>query len=109
MRKIFGDFEGFIKFMGVEMDKKEVGKRIRQARIRLGLSRANLAKLVGVNERTITNYENGKTMKPSILQKIAKALEVALSIGIKSSIRPKLPHIRAGIALSASSFFFSTL
>ena len=58
------------------MDKKEVGKRIRQARIRLGLSRANLAKLVGVNERTITNYENGKTMKPSILQKIAKALEV---------------------------------
>ena len=53
------------------MDKKEVGKRIRQARIRLGLSRANLAKLVGVNERTITNYENGKTMKPSILQKIA--------------------------------------
>ena len=76
MRKIFGDLEGFIKFMGVEMDKKEVGKRIRQARIRLGLSRANLAKLVGVNERTITNYENGKTMKPSILQKIAKALEV---------------------------------
>ena len=42
------------------------------ARLSFGLSQAELAKLVGVSERTIRNYESGEIKKPYHLQKIAK-------------------------------------
>ena len=44
------------------------------ALLSFGLSQAELAKLVGVSERTIRNYESGEIKKPYHLQKIAKAL-----------------------------------
>lgn len=55
----------------------QVGERIKQARLSFGLSQAELAKLVGVSERTIRNYESGEIKKPYHLQKIAKALKVS--------------------------------
>ncbi|MDM7321249.1 MAG: XRE family transcriptional regulator [Fervidobacterium sp.] len=56
---------------------RQIGERIRQARLSLGLSQAELAKLVGVSERTIRNYESGEIKKPHHLHKIAKVLKVS--------------------------------
>ena len=40
--------------------KSPIGARIREERLRLGLSQAAFAKLLGVHRRTQINYEHGE-------------------------------------------------
>jgi len=42
------------------MDAKIIGRRIRTARERLGLSQEALATAIGRDQRTVSEYENGK-------------------------------------------------
>lgn len=60
------------------MDNKELGNRIKNRRLELGLTLKEVAKLVGVASSTIQRYENGSIDNPKlpVLQAIASALNV---------------------------------
>ena len=62
-------------------DKTEadrIGRRIREIRISLGLSQAELGEKVGLNADRIQKYENGaRKPKPELLKEIAGALGVS--------------------------------
>ena len=57
----------------------EIGEKIRQIRIKKGLTQKDLAKRLYVSQSYIANYENGNR-KPKIetLQRIAAALDVPI-------------------------------
>jgi transcriptional regulator with XRE-family HTH domain len=54
----------------------EFAERLRQARIRSGLTRRELADAAGISERAIDEYEGGR-IPPKNLPKLARALEVS--------------------------------
>ena len=61
------------------MDAKLIGSRIRQAREDKGLSQEQLAAAVSRDQRTISEYENGKRKMPATdLPEFAKALGVSV-------------------------------
>ena len=63
----------------IRKEQKMTLKKLREAK---GLSRKELADLVGVTEMSIWNYENGKT-KPdryNIITRLAEVLEIELKI-----------------------------
>lgn len=45
-----------------ELNKKEIGKRIREIRIEHNLTQEDLAKILNTTHSTISAYENGKTL-----------------------------------------------
>jgi len=56
------------------------GEKLRSTRIALNLSQIELAQKAGITERTIYNYEQTDTYpKPSVLKKLADALNVSVS------------------------------
>ena len=56
---------------------REVGRRIRQARQRRGMSQAQLGQLVGLNRTSITNIEGGnQTLTLAGFLSFADALDV---------------------------------
>jgi transcriptional regulator with XRE-family HTH domain len=60
---------------GNKEQKKAFSKRFLEARIASGLSQIKLAKLTGISNSTISNYEVGKTMPDDKnLRKLAKHL-----------------------------------
>ncbi|MGB6006557.1 helix-turn-helix domain-containing protein [Castellaniella sp.] len=52
------------------------GERLRQTRIRLGLSQAQLAHACGLSQSAISSYENGSRRSPKKLLNLAQALGV---------------------------------
>lgn len=55
-----------------------IGERINYARRKKGMSQKELAKVVGVEDKTIKRYENNKTkISIDMIKKIAETLEVA--------------------------------
>lgn len=70
------------------MDYKKIsGNRIRAARERLGIDRAELAELIGVEPSAIGNYELGtRYPKPPLLSKLSKELRVP--VGLLSGLEP---------------------
>ena len=58
------------------MDAKELGKKIKIARIELDMNQTDLANKIGAKQKSISRYENGISM-PSLetLVKIAKVLK----------------------------------
>ncbi|MDR2794411.1 MAG: helix-turn-helix domain-containing protein [Holosporaceae bacterium] len=64
------------------MDKLDIhiGNRLKQRRLELGFSRAELSKRTGVSLRQIREYENGRqSLKVSVLHKICRELSVEYS------------------------------
>lgn len=59
------------------MDVTDVGRRVREARERLGMSRLQLAKLIGTSHSYIGKLEDGK-LTPTVdrLIQVARALKV---------------------------------
>lgn len=59
--------------------RRAIGHRIRTWRQRRGVSQAGLARLVGVTQSSLSNYENGKRdVSVYILLEIARVLDVDL-------------------------------
>ena len=59
-------------------DEESFGKRLAKARIDKGLSQTKLAKLSGIDQGNIWNYENNKTTpKVTTLRLICLALEIS--------------------------------
>jgi transcriptional regulator with XRE-family HTH domain len=58
------------------MDKKNLGKKIRLARVQHGMTQAQLAEAIEIKQKSVSLYENG-TSVPTLmtLQKLAKILE----------------------------------
>lgn len=56
-----------------------MGQRIREWRLRRELSQAEVARLAGITQASLSNYENGKRDLPlSTLLGVARALNVSL-------------------------------
>lgn len=53
-----------------------IGKNIKKRRNEIGLTQKQLAKMLGVSEPMISQYENKETLKLDTVKKIAKALNV---------------------------------
>ena len=61
----------------MELNKKELGERIRRARKNKGLSQEELGELIGVHGNTVSAWENGVFLpKILIMQKLAQALDI---------------------------------
>ena len=61
----------------MELNKKELGERIRRARKNKGLSQEELGNLIGVHGNTVSAWENGVFLpKILIMQKLAQALDI---------------------------------
>lgn len=57
----------------------EVGQRVREWRLRREMSQADVARLTGITQASLSNYENGKRDMPlSTLLGVAAALNVSL-------------------------------
>jgi len=65
------------------MDQKEMGKRIRSARIQCGLTQKQLAGATGIHERTLRNYETGATRPSGVF---ARALQEALGMNLQTEV-----------------------
>ena len=62
------------------MDKVSIGKKIRAARIRLGLSQAEFARRIGTSEKTLSSWERGAYLVDVImLNSIAKEAGMTLN------------------------------
>lgn len=59
----------------------DAGRMIRTARIQAGLTQCELAKLVGVNQQRISQYENNANIRSDTLERIGNALKVRFAIG----------------------------
>ncbi|MGE3857445.1 MAG: helix-turn-helix domain-containing protein [Dehalococcoidia bacterium] len=59
--------------------RSDVGARIREWRLRRELSQAEVARLAGITQASLSNYENGKRDLPlSTLLGVARALNVSV-------------------------------
>lgn len=71
--------------------EKTIGMRIKECRVKMGMTQEELAEILYTKKNTISMYENGKIdIKVSILQDMAKAL-----------------HTTAGYLLNGESMVFS--
>ena len=57
-----------------------VGAHIRQARLRYGMSQAELARRIGISKTAMNDLEQGKTRDPHLSYIVAIAEELHLSI-----------------------------
>jgi len=59
--------------------RREVGQRIREWRLRRDLSQAEVARVAGITQASLSNYETGKRDLPlSTFLGVAKALDVGV-------------------------------
>lgn len=63
------------------MDLELLAKAIREKRLALGLSKADLEKLSGVSRHTIKKYEEGKT-EPGVVKFLALCLALDIDMSI---------------------------
>lgn len=58
----------------------DIGKKLREAREKQGLSRDELVKKAGITVNTLYKIETGKMPKPSfeIVKKLSQALDISL-------------------------------
>ena len=57
-----------------------VGLRIRQARLRYGMSQAELARRIGLSKTAMNDLEQGKTLDPHLSHIVAIADQLRLSV-----------------------------
>lgn len=79
------------------LDRTQLGKRIKEARLRNSMSQQQLADIVGVSDKTISAYEVGRVDPPlESLEKLSSATlhPIAYFIGdVQSNIEAKLDRI----------------
>lgn len=62
-----------------------IGKVIRQRKEELGLSRYELERRTGITYNQLLNIERGKSTSTRLLSKIFEALDLELSINVKTN------------------------
>lgn len=73
----------------MEKRLKEIGERVRKARVASGLSQAQLAELINISPPYMSNIETGKhIMKITTLIKLTEALEVSNDWVLRNDTRP---------------------
>jgi len=84
----------------VSVNYKKIGLRIREARLRLGLSQEDLGKAVGnLSPTAISLYEQGKRkVSIDVLSMIAKALHISFEELIED-YRDDIPPIQVSLRL----------
>ena len=60
-------------------DPSTLAGRLRNRRKEFGLTQVQLAEMVGTSQAVIQKIENGKSLRPRILEELAAALEVSPS------------------------------
>lgn len=67
-------------------NKKAIGARVKEARIRAGLEQEDLAKLMDLSQTTVSKFENGKALTLENLTMLSEILDCSLAglIGIGS-------------------------
>lgn len=69
------------------MDIKALGKRIKEERLRKGLTQEQLAEEVNITRLYVTFIENGnRTVRIDVLERISTSLDVSIEYLIKGSI-----------------------
>ena len=83
------------------LDALVLGKRVRDWRLRRGLSQQHLARAAGITQAALSNYENGKR-EPSLSVSLAlsAALDITLGDLIATSEVIVLRYSRLGEAIS---------
>ena len=73
----------FVSVFAPEMERKmekTLGKRIKECRLKKGMTQEALAEVLFTKKSTISEYENDKIdLKYSVLREIAKALDTSVS------------------------------
>jgi transcriptional regulator with XRE-family HTH domain len=79
------------------LDRVQLGKRIKDARLRTGMSQQQLANAIGVSDKTISAYEVGRVDPPlESLEKLSAATKhpIAYFIGdVQSNVEAQLDRI----------------
>ena len=66
----------FKTFKELEQAKLTIGTRLREARIAKGITQEQLAKIAETNQAVIQKIENGKSLQPRMVDRLALALGV---------------------------------
>ena len=67
------------------MNRRKVGKKIKEYRLMRGLTQQELAEMIGTTAPTISKYEQGKRGDFDMLAKIAEALQIPFSVLFEDS------------------------
>lgn len=68
-----------MRIVSKSLTRSSVGQRIREWRLRRELSQAEVARLAGITQASLSNYEHGKRDLPlSTLLGVARALNVSV-------------------------------
>lgn len=67
----------------LDFDFSRIGRRVRERRLRMGLSTRELAERVGVTRQTIVRLESGKPCKPETLARIRHVLSLFTDILVR--------------------------
>lgn len=80
--------------------EKFLGDLIRQARLRYGMSQAELARRIGLSKTAMNEIEKGSTRDPrfSVVEAIARTLGVSLEEFSRTTVAPPAPHTLASVA-----------
>jgi transcriptional regulator with XRE-family HTH domain len=83
----------------MELNKKLLGKRIREARLKKDLTQENLAETINVSSFYISRLESG-SKSPSLetLVKISNALEVSIDYLLANTLHTSKDYLRGDIA-----------
>ncbi len=74
---------------------RQIGKRLRDARVLRGLSQERLGKMVGVSSQQVQKYENGTNrLSPARMKQFAASLAVTINY-LFGATDVEMPHIGA--------------
>lgn len=78
--------------------QRAVGERLKEERRRLGMSKVEFAKRIGVHRNTQTNYESGEREPDAAYLEAAEQIGVSLSYVLEGERAEGLPHFAAQLA-----------
>lgn len=71
-----------------------IGKRVKEARERLGLTQKELGEIIGVTASAVTNYENGTSHpKEPVMYALIDALKVDANFLFQDEVKKEIPII----------------
>ena len=88
----------------MENIKKLLGLKIKELRIKQGLSQQQLAELINIDQRNLSNIECGNTFPSKSLLDLSKALKITLpelfDFGyLETGLNDKIKYIRDNVEL----------